>query len=399
MIDLADIPVVDNHVHPWHASTRHLSVEELAGSVAFSDAVVRSVRREFLPPVRLAPALRLFRETNLGANLLRGELARFLGVADDWEAVVRARNAAAEADYRSWTARLFGDAGIDTLLVDEGGSGIMLDQLGTIVPVRLRRVARSDNFIRDLLAEEDSWPTFFRRYQEALAEAIAAEAIAFKSVIAYRTGLDVQPVSEAEARRNFEASRADAESTQKPFRDFLLCHTMDVARERGLWIHIHAAVGDPDIVYARANPARLYPLLHSERFRTNQVVLVHGGWPWVGEAAAMVAILPNVYLDVSEGAIYGMPNIRQRIFEALEACPYTKILYGADGSLPEALWIVAKRYKAVLGRVLEELVVEGFCSLGAAYQAARCILSDNAVRLYGLSVGRERLGGRSSAEL
>ena len=384
MIDLADIPVIDNHVHPWPASSRQISVEELAGSVAFSDGVIRSVRREFLPPQQLAPSLRLFRETNLGANFLRRELARFLDVADDWETVVTARNAAAGADYRSWTARLFSDAGIDTLLVDEGGSGITLAELGTIVPARLRRVARSDNFIRDLLPRRDTWATFFQGYQEALEAAIADGAIAFKSVIAYRTGLDVQPVSEDEARRNFEASRGDVESSQKPFRDFLLCHTMDVARERGLWIHIHAAVGDPDIIYARANPARLYPLLHSERFRANQVVLIHGGWPWVGEAAAMVAILPNVYLDVSEGVIYGMPNIRQRIFEALEACPYTKILYGADGAVPEALWIVAKRYKSVLGRVLEELVTEGFCSGPEAYRMARCILSDNAVRLYGL---------------
>jgi len=91
-----------------------------------------------------------------------------------------------------------------------------------------------------------------------------------------------------------------------------------------------------------------------------------------------------VYLDVSEGTIFGMPNIRQRIYEALEACPYSKILYGADGSVPEALLIVAKRYKAVLGRVLEELVGEGFCSRREAYTVARCILSDNAVRLYGL---------------
>ena len=60
------------------------------------------------------------------------------------------------------------------------------------------------------------------------------------------------------------------------------------------------------------------------------------------------------------------------------------VLYGADGSVPEALWIVAKRFKAVLGRVLEELVAEGFCSLREAYQVARGILSDNAVRLYGL---------------
>jgi predicted TIM-barrel fold metal-dependent hydrolase len=167
-------------------------------------------------------------------------------------------------------------------------------------------------------------------------------------------------------------------------RDFLFCHTLDVAREQGIFTHIHAAVGDPDIVYHRANPARLYPLLHSARFRANRVVLIHGGWPWVSEAAAMVAILPNVYLDVSEGTIFGMPNIRQRILEALEACPYTKILYGADGSLPEALWIVARRFKWVLGRVLEDLVAEGFCTTREALHIAQCILSQNAARLYSL---------------
>jgi hypothetical protein len=387
VIDLADSPVVDNHVHPWRASTSQISAEELAGHVAFSDAVVSSVRRAYLPLEQMAPALKLFRETNLGANFLRGELARFLDVDDDWEAVVAARNTAAQADYRAWTARLFSDAGLDTLLVDEGGAlpRITLDELGRIAPVRLRRVARSDNFIRDLLPNEDTWSGFFHGYQAAVDAAIADGAIAFKSVIAYRTGLDVQPVSEDDARRNFEATRGDVElARQKPFRDFLLCHTLDVARERGLWMHIHAAVGDPDIVYQRANPALLYPLLHSQRFRANNVVLVHGGWPWVGEAAAMVAILPNVYLDVSEGTIFGMPNMRQRMMEVLEACPYSKILYGADGSLPEALWIVARRYKAVLGRVLEDLVGEGFCSRSEAYRVGRAISSDNARRLYAL---------------
>ena len=387
MIDLASIPVVDNHVHPWRAATRDASADALAGSVAFSDEVVHSVRTEFLPFELLAPSLKLFRETNLGVNYLRRELARFLDVDDGWRSVVVARNQLATADYRAWTGRLFSDAGLETLLVDEGGSQprITLDELGRIVPVRLRRVARSDNFIRDLVSEEDAWPRFFERYQTALDEAIADGAVAFKSVIAYRTGLDIQPdVSEAAARLNFEAARHGPESDQKPLRDFLLCHTLDVARDRGLWMHIHAGIGDPDIIYQRGNPALLYPLLHSERFRANKVVLIHGGWPWVGEAAAMVAILPNVYLDVSEGTIFGMPNMRQRILEALEACPYTKILYGADGSLPEALWIVAKRFKLVLGRVLEDLVAEGFCSQPEALGAARCILSQNAERLYSL---------------
>jgi len=222
------------------------------------------------------------------------------------------------------------------------------------------------------------------RYHDALDGAIADGAVAFKSVIAYRTGLDVAPVAETDARQNFDVHRRDSEHTQKPLRDFLLCHTLDVARERGIWTHIHAAVGDPDIVYQRANPAQLYPLLHSERFRRNRVVLIHGGWPWVDEAAAMAAILPNVYLDVSEGNLFGMPNVRQRIYETLEACSYSKIVYGADGSHPEALWIAARRYKVVLGRVLDELVGDGFCTRPEAYQVGRLILHDNAARMYDL---------------
>ena len=386
MIDLSHVRVVDHHVHPWRQSTQQVSTDELAGHLVFSDAVVTSVRDEYLPLAELEGVLRLFRKTNLGVSYFLRELAQFLDVEEDWPAVTEARNAAAGADYRAWTTRLFDDVRLSTLLVDEGGARprITLDELSQTVPARLRRVARSDNFVRDVLPDADSWPTFFQRYQESLVAAIQDGAIAFKSVIAYRIGLDIQPVSEAEARSNFEASRTAPLSEQKPFRDFLLCHTMDVARERGLWIHIHAAVGDPDIVFQRANPAQLYPLLHSERFRANRVVLVHGGWPWVSEAAAMVAILPNVYLDVSEGTIFGMPNMRQRIYEVLQACPYSKILYGADGSLPEALWIVARRFKAVLGRVLEELVGDGFCSMREAYAVGAAILGTNAERLYEL---------------
>jgi hypothetical protein len=385
-LDLSDVPVVDNHVHPWRGSTRHLTSEQLAGEVAFSQTVVTSVRREFLPPEQLSPALELFRQTNLGARYLLTQLAHLLDVSDDWSTVEAARNAAAGADYRVWTGRLFDDVRLKLLCVDEGGAlpRITLDELAQIVPVDLRRVARTDNFIRDLLAAEDDWPAFFRRYQEALDEAIGEGVVAFKSVIAYRSGLDVEPVTKDAARRDFDAHRQAPEREQKVFRDFLLCHTLDVARERSIFVHIHAAVGDPDIVYERANPARLYPLLHSQRFRRNQVVLIHGGWPWVGEAAAMAAILPNVYLDVSEGALFGMPNVRQRLMEALEACPYAKILYGADGSVPEALWIAAKRFKRVLGQVLSDLTVEGFCSETEALRAATMILHDNAVRLYGL---------------
>src|SRR5437763_6763685 len=196
MIDLSDIPVVDNHVHPWRESTRYQTIDELSGHPAFSDELITSVRQPFLPADELAPDLRLFRETNLGSRYLLRELARFLDVEEEWKSVADARNATAANDYRTWTERLFKDVAIDALMVDEGGATprIRLDELSKHVPARLRRVARADNFIRDLLPQEFSWSQFVERFQQELDGAIAEGAIAFKSVIAYRTGLDVQPV-------------------------------------------------------------------------------------------------------------------------------------------------------------------------------------------------------------
>ena len=155
MLDLSDIPVIDHHVHPWPEASRHQTVDELAGKVAFSDEVVTSVRQSFLPAGELEPSLRLFRETSLGVRYLFRELASFLQVDEDWAAVSAERNAAAAADYRAWTARLFGDAAITGLLIDEGGAQprITLDDLGRYVPAALHRVARADNFVRDLLRD------------------------------------------------------------------------------------------------------------------------------------------------------------------------------------------------------------------------------------------------------
>ncbi len=388
MIDLTDVPIVDNPVHPWRESVKRVDASELVGHVTFSECVVTSVREEYLPIEQLEEPLRLFRQTSLSSRYFLVELAKLLDVEENWDAIAEARNRHSEPDLRGWSERLFRSAGVNTLMVDEGGSRprITLDELGAIAPARLRRVARSDNFIRDLLPQEESWSGFFNRFQEELQAAIDDGAMAFKTVIAYRTGLDIQQVSEADARSNFESSRTAPELEQKPLRDFLVCHTMDVARANGLWTHIHAATGDPDIQFQRSNPGQLYPLLHSKRFRGNKVVLIHGGWPWVSEAAAMVGILPNVYLDVSEGSIFGMGNLRQRIMEAFEFCPYAKILYSSDASTPETLWAVARRYKSALGRVLAELTAEGFFSPREAYQAGQMIMGGNAARLYGLDL-------------
>jgi hypothetical protein len=109
MIDLTEMPVVDNHVHPWRASTRRLTVAELAGHVFLGHRADERAPA-ILARGRARTLLDQLRATNLGAGYLRCELARFLNVDDDWTTVTAARIAAAEADYHAWTAHLFDEA-------------------------------------------------------------------------------------------------------------------------------------------------------------------------------------------------------------------------------------------------------------------------------------------------
>ena len=171
-------------------------VTPTAGRLAcFSDGVVASVRREFCRATSWSRRCELFRETNLGSHYLLHELARFPGrgggVGDRRRPATRRRHRLSGLDRAPVRRRRH-----RRLLVDEGGAQprITLDELGAIAPVRLRRVARSDNFIRDLLPDEDTGSASSSATRQALEAAIADGAIAFKSVIAYRTGLDVQPV-------------------------------------------------------------------------------------------------------------------------------------------------------------------------------------------------------------
>src|SRR3954465_4975433 len=106
MIDLSNVPFIPTHVPPWRASSAQLEPEQLAIDMAFSEAVVTSVRTEFLPSADLEDSLRLFRRTSISTRVLLHGLARFLGVEDTWEAVTAARNREAGKDYRAYTTRL-----------------------------------------------------------------------------------------------------------------------------------------------------------------------------------------------------------------------------------------------------------------------------------------------------
>ena len=210
----------------------------------------------------------------------------------------------------------------------------------------------------------------------------------FKSVIAYRTGLDVENPARDECERAFARWRADgfAETREhaKPVRDALLRRTLEVAAREDRPLHVHCGGGDPAIVLAHARPQDLFPLLveHADQ----PVVLIHSGWPWVEEGAFVASVLPNVYLDVSVMLPWASLAVDQKLEVLLGAVPAAKILYGSDeSSEPEVIWLAAQIAREALDRVLGTAVERRWLDEHEALGIGEGVLAGNTRRLHGLA--------------
>ena len=77
------------------------------------------------------------------------------------------------------------------------------------------------------------------------------------------------------------------------------------------------------------NPLLLEPVLNDPRLKATNFVLLHGGWPYVREAGALLQ-KPNVYLDMSQQAlVFPARTLAGWLREWLETYP-EKVLFGTD---------------------------------------------------------------------
>lgn len=316
--------------------------------------------------------------TPLATSLAR-RLASHLGV--DVADLPRARREALSLHYLS---RLWRDAGIEGALVDDGYPLPAVDgaELSRDSGLPVHRVARIEPMISELRERVSS----FSELEEAFVARVraAADAVAFKSVIAYRTGLDVREWSPSELRGAFERWRSDgfAETREhaKPVRDALLRRTLEVAERP---VHIHCGGGDPDVVLGRARPQDLFPTLKA--FGDRPIVLIHAGWPWTEEAAYVASILPNVFLDISVMAPWASLAIDAKLEVLLGAAPTSRVLYGSDeASEPEVLWFTAHVVRAALERVLTRATERDWTTADEARRIGEAVLAGNTRRLHGI---------------
>jgi len=391
MIEVDQIPVVDVHAHPF-LNRGAVTAEEFTDLMAFgggSRAFMEEGGITWSEEVR--DELQRGKRNTLYFKRMILDLAQFFGVEPDLDAVLEARNAAVAGGYTEYVSRLYGEVGLDTVIFDFGIPLPMLDvaAVRSELPVEVVPVFRIEPLIADLLKTDIGWNEFQRRYDDTIADALTNQGFkGVKSIIAYRTGLDVSPLSRT-PDQGFQAldaiRRGLGGGSMKKLRDHLLCRALDLCMEHDVPMQIHTGMGDFEVNLVLCRPAFLMDLLRFPAYRGCRVLLVHGGYPYHREAAYMANVLPRVWCDLSEGIPFAGNAAWDILRGILAMAPLTKICYGSDGfKVPEIMYTSAKLGKQAVASVLAELVSDGMLTQCDAESAAGLILSGNARKLYQL---------------
>ncbi|SHH65852.1 amidohydrolase family protein [Streptomyces sp. 3214.6] len=210
--------------------------------------------------------------------------------------------------------------------------------------------------------------------------------VAVKSVAAYRTGFDLDPVrpSDADVTRAARRWLARGGRLADPV---LVRHLLWTAVDLGLPLQLHTGFGDDDIRLHRVDPTRLTDWLHLTA-GTIPVLLLHC-WPYQRQAGYLAAVFEQVYLDVGLTLHHvGPARARAILEEALEITPFRKLLYSSDAyGVAEFYALGALAFRRGLGDLLQDRVDADELGLPDALRLARWAGADNARRVYRLPDG------------
>jgi hypothetical protein len=390
MIDTSALTVVDVHCHPL-VNQGQLSVDQFTDLMSFPGGSVKYMAQGGVTvDDALIDELQGVRRDVLYFRYMVHQLAKFFDCQPDLKSVVAERNKAVR-DYKGYVKRLFDACGLSTLVVDLGYPQPPVDrsQFLAEMPLEVVAIYRIEPLIVELLREDIDWGEFRWRYDAAISNAIEHDGYrGLKSIVAYRTGLDISPLSRSpdQGLQALDAIRRGiGGQAMKRLRDHLLCRALELCLEYDVPMQIHTGMGDFEVNLMLCRPALLMDLLRFPTFRACRVLLVHSGYPYHAEAGYMANMLPRVYCDVSEGIPFAAHAARRIYAETLEMAPFSKVVYGSDAYImPEINYVGAKLGKSALAQVLQDLVDGDMLSLEEAQQAAGLILAGNARRLYRL---------------
>jgi uncharacterized protein len=377
MLDLTTIPVVDNHCHP-------VLLNQQIDALQFRGYCTEATDPTF--------AEKHISNTVYYLWLLR-QMATFFGCERNEASVLSARNTLSNDTLLE---HLFRAANIDTLVLDPAyppaSACYSPERMGQLGRCRAVKMLRLETLMQELILQHSDFDDVIDRFSTKVSHARESGYCALKSIVAYRTGLNIAEWSKDEAASSFVEARAEAAErgqlriAHKPLIDFLLHIAFQHAAHQQLALQFHTGYGDSDTDMRLGNPLQLREVLESKDYHTMPVVLLHESYPYSQLGAYLAAIYPHVYLDLS----YTIPfvdKLEMLAFtrQALSVAPASKLMFSTDGiHIPEMLWAGALRGRAVIAQVLEEMIIADEIDEEQAYHLAQQILHDTAYTVYRL---------------
>jgi len=333
------------------------------------------------------------------------ELSKLLGVQGSDEKIIKEREKQYQQDPIEYVKLLFSDARIDTILVDTGypsiessGYSISLEEFRKIVPCEVKEIIRIEKVLYSLMRGQLSFSSAVEDFNKQIDEEMSKGAVSLKTIIAYRTGLNVKLRSESEAEEAYEKLTSTI-SKKKNVRevlsakidlakiifDYFVYLGLEASRKYGIPFQIHTGFGDAPIDLGLSNPLLLHELVNDSSVKNVKIVLVHGGYPFIEESGFLANSYPNIFLDLSEMIPFATVGAAEKLLNLFEMAPTNKIVYGSDGfNIPEFYWLASKRIKKSLSNTLSYLIETEFLDEEEAKKIARQVLFENSKKLYGL---------------
>jgi hypothetical protein len=376
-VDLNATALIDNHCHPV---LREQQMQPLEFRSYFSEAT----HPDF--------AQRHISESVYYLWLLR-QLADFYHCQPIEDEIIAVRNS---MDAIDMLTRLLQDAGIETLILDIGHPDPALclspQEVAALGVCQCVKMLRLETLMQQLVCEYDDFAAVEYHFMQALTDIRGHGYCALKSIVAYRTGLDIQRWSKDEAVRSFHEARAafSAQGTlrlaHKPLIDYLLHCALQSACEQQIPVQFHTGYGDHDTDLRQGNPLHLRTIFEDVAYQTLQSVLLHESYPYTRQGAYLAALYPQVYFDLS----YMIPFVDRNEMlaftrQALSIAPASKLMYSSDGiHVPEMYWASARRVRSVVAQVFQEFVQADELDVEHAMRLSQLVLHDTAAELYRL---------------
>src|ERR1700730_8017288 len=213
MLELNDLPLIDQHVHAFDQGSDQAIFDPLATFSLGGDWVAFLESGAHTPTEHEKRQLVINQQQTMIYHEAMHAVARSLGCEATREAIIAAR-AQKVSDYPAYVRGMYRDINLESNIVDLGNpKNVNLQEFEALTGVPAHGLYRIEILIGELWDRHDSLEGFEKAFDERIRKiASDTKVIALKTVIAYRTGLDIQPLTTQEVSKAFDSLKHGSHS-------------------------------------------------------------------------------------------------------------------------------------------------------------------------------------------